>query len=187
MKDMRGTTILAVRRDGQVALGGDGQVTLGDTVIKASARKVRPLAGGSILAGFAGSTADAFTLFERFEACLSERSGGLVRAAVSLAKEWRSDKVLRHLEAMLVVADTDTLLLVSGRGDVVEPEYDIASVGSGSGFARAAARALMANTQMDARSVVKASLAIAAEQCIYTNDSVQVLTLPQHEDSNDQG
>jgi ATP-dependent HslUV protease subunit HslV len=173
----RGTTVLAVRRGGTVALGGDGQVTLGDTVIKGRASKVRTLAEASVLAGFAGSTADAFTLFERFESKLSERAGGLVRAAVGLAKDWRSDKILRHLEAMLVVADGRHTLLISGRGDVLEPEHDIAAVGSGAGYARAAARALYEHTDMDAEAIVREALSIAAEQCIYTNDQITVLTL----------
>ena len=174
---MRGTTILAVRRGDLVAVGGDGQVTLGDSVIKSGARKVRTLGDGKVIAGFAGSTADAFTLFERFEARLAERPGSLSRAAVSLAQEWRQDKILRHLEAMLVVADSKETLLISGRGDVLQPEHEIASVGSGSGFARAAARALTSHTDLGAEQIVRAALGIAAEQCIYTNDSLTVLTM----------
>ena len=173
----RGTTIVAVRHKGQVAIGGDGQVTLNDTVIKASAKKIRTLGDGSVLAGFAGSTADAFTLFERFEARLAERSGGLTRAAVALAKEWRSDKVLRHLEAMLLVADAEHLLLITGRGDVLEPDGDLVAIGSGGGYARAAAQALINHSDLDAASIVREALGIAAQQCIYTNDVIELRTI----------
>ncbi|MGE0385092.1 MAG: ATP-dependent protease subunit HslV [Gammaproteobacteria bacterium] len=169
MQQFHGTTILAVRRDGRVAIGGDGQVTLGDAVLKGNARKVRPLYGGKVIAGFAGGTADAFTLFERFEGQLEKYSGQLMRAAVELAKEWRTDRALRRLEAMLVVADASSLFLISGNGDVLEPEDDILAIGSGGGFARAAARALLAHTGLPAREIVAAGLGIAADICIYTN------------------
>jgi ATP-dependent HslUV protease subunit HslV len=163
-----GTTILAVRRDGRVAVGGDGQVTLGQTVMKGNARKVRRLYGGKIVAGFAGGTADAFTLFERFEGKL-EKFGNLTRAAIELAKDWRSDRSLRRLEALLCVADADSTFVVSGNGDVIEPEHDLIAIGSGGSLAQAAALALMQATPLPARDIVERSLNIAADICIYTN------------------
>jgi len=169
MEIFHGTTILSVRRDGAVALGGDGQVTLGNVVIKATARKVRRLYHDKVLAGFAGATADAFTLFERFEGKLEKHQGHLSRAAVELAKDWRSDRVLRRLEAMLAVADRSASLIVTGTGDVLEPEYGIVAIGSGGAYAQAAARALFENTALPAAEIVAKSLAIAGDLCIYTN------------------
>jgi len=166
--DPHGTTILAVRRNGAVAIGGDGQVTLGNTVMKGNARKVRRLYGDKVLAGFAGGTADAFTLFERFEGKL-EKYGNLTRAAIELAKDWRSDRYLRRLEALLLVGDREKLFVISGNGDVIEPEYDTAAIGSGGSFAFAAARALLENSDLDAHSIVERALGIAADICIYTN------------------
>ena len=163
-----GTTILAVRRNGRVAVGGDGQVTLGQSVMKANARKVRRLFEGKVLAGFAGSTADAFTLFERFEGKL-EKFGNLTRAAIELAKDWRTDRSLRRLEALLCVADSQSTYVISGTGDVIEPEHHLIAIGSGGGFAQAAALALMNDTQLGARDIVERSLNIAADICIYTN------------------
>ncbi len=163
-----GTTILAVRRRDAVAMGGDGQVTLGNTVMKGNARKVRRLYKDSVLAGFAGGTADAFTLFERFEGKL-EKYGNLTRAAIELAKDWRSDRYLRRLEALLLVADPGKIMVISGNGDVIEPEHDVAAIGSGGQFALAAARALLEGSELDARSIVERSLGIAADICIYTN------------------
>ncbi len=177
MDQYHGTTILSVRRGAQVALGGDGQVTLGNVVIKASARKVRKLHDGRVLAGFAGGTADAFTLFERFEAKLQEHHGQLVRAAVELAKDWRSDRALRRLEAMLAVADASASLVITGNGDVLEPEQGILAIGSGGAYAQAAARALLENTELAAREVVERSLHIAADLCIYTNHELRIETL----------
>jgi ATP-dependent HslUV protease subunit HslV len=174
--DPHGTTILCVRRDGQVAMGGDGQVTLGNTVMKGNARKVRRLHEGRVLAGFAGGTADAFTLFERFEAKL-QQYGNLMRAAIELAKDWRTDRSLRRLEALLCVADATHSLVISGNGDVIEPENDLMAVGSGGAFAQAAAQALLANTALDARSVVETSLGIAADICIYTNRNLTIEVL----------
>jgi ATP-dependent HslUV protease, peptidase subunit HslV len=174
--DPHGTTILCVRRDGQVAMGGDGQVTLGNTVMKGNARKVRRLHEGRVLAGFAGGTADAFTLFERFEAKL-QQYGNLMRAAIELAKDWRTDRSLRRLEALLCVADATHSLVISGNGDVIEPENDLMAVGSGGAFAQAAAQALLANTALDARSIVEASLGIAADICIYTNRNLTIEVL----------
>jgi ATP-dependent HslUV protease subunit HslV len=168
-----GTTILGVRRNGAVAVGGDGQVTLGNTVMKGNARKVRPLGGGKVLAGFAGGTADAFTLFERFEGKL-EKHGNLTRAAIEIAKDWRSDRYLRRLEALLLVGDREKLLVISGNGDVIEPENDLVAIGSGGAFAQAAARALVENTALDARTVVERSLTIAADICIYTNRNLVI-------------
>ncbi|GMU69411.1 MAG: ATP-dependent protease subunit HslV [Steroidobacteraceae bacterium] len=168
-----GTTILGVRRNGAVALGGDGQVTLGNTVMKGNARKVRPLGGGKVLAGFAGGTADAFTLFERFEGKL-EKHGNLTRAAIEIAKDWRSDRYLRRLEALLLVGDRDKLFVVSGNGDVIEPEHDLVAIGSGGPFAQAAARALAENTDLDARAIVERALDIAADICIYTNRNLVI-------------
>ena len=177
MEQFHGTTIVSARRDGRVALGGDGQVTLGNVVVKASARKVRRLYHERILAGFAGGTADAFTLFERFEAKLDKHQGNLLRSAVELAKDWRTDRALRRLEAMLAVADRETSLIITGMGDVIEPELGLLAIGSGGPYAQAAARALLENTQLDAENVVRKSLAIAAELCIYTNHQVIVETL----------
>jgi ATP-dependent HslUV protease subunit HslV len=174
--DPHGTTNLCVRRDGQVAMGGDGQVTLGNTVMKGNARKVRRLHEGRVLAGFAGGTADAFTLFERFEAKL-QQYGNLMRAAIELAKDWRTDRSLRRLEALLCVADATHSLVISGNGDVIEPENDLMAVGSGGAFAQAAAQALLANTAMDARSIVETSLGIAADICIYTNRNLTIEVL----------
>jgi ATP-dependent HslUV protease subunit HslV len=166
------TTILCVRRDGRVVMAGDGQVTMGQEVMKSSARKLRRLYKDRILAGFAGSTADALSLFSRFEAKLEQHSGNLSRAVVELAKEWRTDRVLRHLEALLLVADAQNTYLVSGTGDVIEPDEDVAAIGSGGPFAKAAATALLLNTQLDARAITQQAMAIAAKICIYTNDSV---------------
>jgi ATP-dependent HslUV protease, peptidase subunit HslV len=168
-----GTTILAVRRKGAVAMGGDGQVTLGNTVMKGNARKVRRLYNDKVLAGFAGGTADAFTLFERFEGKL-EKYGNLTRAAIELAKDWRSDRYLRRLEALLLVGDPEKLLVISGNGDVIEPELEAAAIGSGGSFALAAARALVDNSDLDARSIVERSLNIAADICIYTNRNLVI-------------
>ena len=171
--DPHGTTILAVRRAGAVAMGGDGQVTLGNTVMKGNARKVRRLYNDKVLAGFAGGTADAFTLFERFEGKL-EKYGNLTRAAIELAKDWRSDRYLRRLEALLLVGDPEKIFVISGNGDVIEPEYEVAAIGSGGQFAQAAARALVENTDLDARSIVERALNIAAEICIYTNRNLVI-------------
>ena len=174
MEQFHGTTILSVRRQGadgqwRVAMGGDGQVTLGAIVIKGSARKVRKIHHGQVLAGFAGATADAFTLFERFEAKLEKHQGHLVRAAVELTRDWRTDRVLRRLEAMLAVADREASLIITGNGDVLEPEHGIVAIGSGGAYAQAAARALLAHTELGAREVVASALGIAGELCIYTN------------------
>ncbi len=177
MQQYHGTTILSVRRGASVALGGDGQVTLGNIVIKASARKVRRLHHDKVLAGFAGGTADAFTLFERFEAKLDEHRGQLLRAAVELAKDWRTDRMLRRLEAMLAVADATASLVITGNGDVLEPEHGLLAIGSGGAYAQAAARALLENTELDARSIVEKSLHIAADLCIYTNHELRIETL----------
>jgi ATP-dependent HslUV protease subunit HslV len=177
MEQFHGTTILAVRRAGKVALGGDGQVTLGNVVIKAGARKVRRLYQDRILAGFAGGTADAFTLFERFEAKLDKHQGNLMRSAVELAKDWRTDRILRRLEAMLAVADRTASLIITGAGDVLEPEHGLIAIGSGGPYAQAAARALLDNTDLDADGIVRRSLAIAADLCIYTNQNVIVEVL----------
>ena len=173
-----GTTILAVRRNGAVAIGGDGQVTLGNTVMKGNARKVRRLYNDRVLAGFAGGTADAFTLFERFEGKL-EKYGNLTRAAIELAKDWRSDRYLRRLEALLLVADPEKLFVISGNGDVIEPEHDVAAIGSGGQFALAAARALVEDSSLDARGIVERSLNIAADICIYTNRNLVIEELRQ--------
>ncbi|HEX7270833.1 MAG TPA: ATP-dependent protease subunit HslV [Casimicrobiaceae bacterium] len=177
MEAFHGTTILSVRRGASVALGGDGQVTLGNVVIKATARKVRRIYNDRVLAGFAGATADAFTLFERFEAKLEKHQGHLQRAAVELAKDWRSDRVLRRLEATLAVADSNASLVVTGAGDVLEPEHGIVAIGSGGAYAQAAARALLAHTQLPAAEIVKEALTIAAELCIYTNENLVIETL----------
>jgi ATP-dependent HslUV protease subunit HslV len=173
-----GTTIVSVRRGTSVALGGDGQVTLGNIVIKASARKVRKLFHDKVLAGFAGATADAFTLFERFEAKLEKHQGHLVRSAIELSKDWRTDRVLRRLEAMLAVADKDASLIITGNGDVLEPEHGIIAIGSGGPYAQAAARALLEHTELGAADIVKQSLQIAGELCIYTNQTHSIETLP---------
>ncbi|HEY9446749.1 MAG TPA: ATP-dependent protease subunit HslV [Burkholderiales bacterium] len=172
-----GTTIVSVRRGSHVALGGDGQVTLGNVVVKAGARKVRRVYQDRILAGFAGGTADAFTLFERFEAKLEKHQGNLTRSAVELAKDWRTDRMLRRLEAMLAVADRETSLIITGSGDVLEPEYGLIAIGSGGPYAQAAARALLENTQLAAPEVVKKALEIAGDLCIYTNQqhTIEVL------------
>jgi ATP-dependent HslUV protease subunit HslV len=171
---MKGTTVLAVRREGKIAMGGDGQVTIGETVIKHTARKVRTLYQGKVLAGFAGSTADAFTLFARFENKLEQFNGNLSRAAVELAKDWRTDRVLRRLEALMTVADSDSMFLISGTGDVLEPEENVLAIGSGGPYARAAAEALVGHTEMSAVEVVREALFIASRICVYTNDQVHV-------------
>jgi len=176
MQQYRGTTIVSVRRDGIVAIAGDGQVSLGNTIMKGNARKVRTLADGRVLAGFAGGTADAFTLFELFEAKL-EQYGNLTRAAIELAKDWRSDRRLRRLEALLCVADTEASLIISGNGDVIQPEDDLMAIGSGGSFAQAAARALLDNTELGAEAIVTSALQIAASICVYTNDNIVVETL----------
>lgn len=169
MEQYRGTTILSVRRNGKVVIGGDGQVSMGNTVMKGNARKVRRLYKDQVLAGFAGGTADAFTLFERFEAKLEALNGQLVRAAVELAKDWRTDRALRRLEALLAVADKDASLIITGNGDVIQPEQDIIAIGSGGPFAQSAARALFENTDMEANDIVSKSLGIAGDICVYTN------------------
>ena len=177
MDNYHGTTILSVRRGNLVALGGDGQVTLGNIVVKASARKIRKLYRDQVLAGFAGATADAFTLFERFEAKLEKHQGHLVKSAIELTKDWRTDRVLRRLEAMLAVADKDASLIITGNGDVLEPEHGIVAIGSGGAYAQAAARALLANTELAPPEIVKKSLEIAADLCIYTNHNHIIETL----------
>jgi ATP-dependent HslUV protease, peptidase subunit HslV len=177
MKAARSTTILSVRRDGKVALGGDGQVTLGNVVAKADAVKIRRVGGGKVLCGFAGSAADAFSLLERFEKKLGDHPDNLRRAAIELAKDWRTDRMLRRLEAMLAVVDRDASLMVSGAGDVIEPTDGIIGIGSGGAFASSAAKALLAHSSLDARGIVEASLKIAGEVCIYTNQSIKVETL----------
>ena len=174
MEQFHGTTIISARRDGKVALGGDGQVTLGNIVVKASARKVRRLYHDRILAGFAGGTADAFTLFERFESKLDKHQGNLLRSAVELAKDWRTDRVLRRLEAMLAVADRESSLIITGMGDVIEPESGLVAIGSGGPYAQAAARALLENTTLEARAIVERALGIAADICIYTNRNLTI-------------
>jgi ATP-dependent HslUV protease subunit HslV len=179
VKQFDGTTVLSVRRGDSVVIGGDGQVTLGNTVLKGNARKVRRLFQDQILAGFAGGTADAFTLFERFEAKLEKHRGNLTRAAVELAKDWRTDRMLRRLEALLAVADKSTSLIITGNGDVVEPEQGIIAIGSGGPFAQSAARALLENTELSAREIVERSLNIAADICIYTNRNLTVEELNQ--------
>ncbi len=174
MEQLRGTTICSLRRAGRVAIGGDGQVTLGNTVMKANARKIRRLYKDQVLAGFAGATADAFTLFERFEGKLEKHSGQMVRAAVEMAKDWRTDRVLRRLEALLAVADAETSLIITGTGDVIEPEDGLIAIGSGGPFAQAAARALLAHTELGASEIVRAALGIAADICIYTNANLLI-------------
>jgi ATP-dependent HslUV protease subunit HslV len=173
MEQFRGTTIVSVRRDGKVAMAGDGQVSMGNTIMKGNARKVRLLAGGKVIAGFAGGTADAFTLFELFEAKL-EQYGNLTRAAIELAKDWRTDRRLRRLEALLCVANEDASLIISGNGDVIEPEDDLMAIGSGGPYAQAAAKALLENTELGARDIVEKALGIAADICVYTNQNVIV-------------
>jgi ATP-dependent HslUV protease subunit HslV len=177
MEPFHGTTIVSVRRGAHVALGGDGQVTLGNIVVKATARKVRKLYRDQVLAGFAGATADAFTLFERFEAKLEKHQGHLTRAAIDLTREWRTDRVLRRLEAMLAVADRTTSLIISGNGDVLEPEQGIIAIGSGGAYAQAAARALVQHTELPADQIVKRALEIAGDLCIYTNQNHTIETL----------
>jgi ATP-dependent HslUV protease subunit HslV len=174
LEQYRGTTILAVRRNGRVVIGGDGQVSLGNTIMKGNARKVRRLYRDQIIAGFAGGTADAFTLFERFEAKLEKHQGHLLRSAVELAKDWRTDRMLRRLEALLLVADRENILMITGNGDVIEPELDLIAIGSGGSFAQAAATALYENTELEARDIVEKALTIAASICIYTNDHLTI-------------
>ena len=174
---LHGTTILSVRRGRDVVIGGDGQVSMGDTILKGNARKVRRLYQEQVIAGFAGGTADAFTLFERFEGKLEEHRGNLLRAAVELAKDWRTDRMLRRLEAMLAVANRDHSLIITGTGDVIEPEHDIIAIGSGGNYARAAARALLAETDLSPEAIVRRGLAIAGEICVYTNDHVTIEAL----------
>ena len=174
MNQLHGTTIIAVRRDGKVAIAGDGQVTLGNTVMKKGAVKVRRMGDGNVLAGFAGSTADAFTLFEKFESKLEQYRGNLARAAVELAKDWRTDKVLRRLEALLIVVDKDHSFILSGSGDVIEPEGGAAAIGSGGPFAVSAARALLQHSNLDAKTIAMEAMKIAAEICIYTNENITV-------------
>ena len=174
MEQYRGTTILSVRRGNNVVIGGDGQVTLGNTVMKGNARKVRRLYNDSVIAGFAGGTADAFTLFERFEGKLQEHNGNLVRAAVELAKDWRTDRMLRKLEALLCVADKESSLIITGNGDVIEPENDLVAIGSGGPFAQSAASALLNNTDLSAREIVEKGLTIAGDICIYTNNNLTI-------------
>ena len=169
MEQLHGTTILSVRRGGKVVIGGDGQVSMNSTVVKENARKVRRLYNGNVIAGFAGGTADAFTLFERFESKLEQHSGNLTRAAVELAKDWRTDRILRRLEALLTVADIKTSLIITGIGDVIEPEESLMAVGSGGPYAQAAAKALLENTTLSAREIVEKGLTIAAKICVYTN------------------
>ena len=172
--NFRGTTILSVRRGDKVVIGGDGQVTLGDTVMKGNARKVRRLYHGKVIAGFAGATADAFTLFEHFEGKLEKHHGNLTRAAVEMAKDWRTERALRKLEALLSIADSKNSLIISGNGDVIEPEYDLIAIGSGGPYAQSAARALLENSDLSAREIVEKSLNIAADVCIYTNHNLRI-------------
>lgn len=174
MEQYRGTTILSARRNGKVVIGGDGQVSMGNTVMKGNARKVRRLYNDKVLAGFAGGTADAFTLFERFEAKLEKHQGNLTRAAVELAKDWRTDRALRRLEALLAVADKEASLIITGNGDVIQPEDDLIAIGSGGPFAQSAARALLDNTELQAREIVEKGLRIAADICIYTNQNLTI-------------
>ena len=177
MEQFHGTTIVSVRRGNQVALGGDGQVTLGNTVMKGTARKVRRIYNNQVLVGFAGSTSDAFALLDRFETKLEQYHGNLTRAAVDLAKDWRTDRALRRLEAMLIVADRDTTLVITGNGDVLDPEGGVAAIGSGGSFAQAAARALVDNTELAPRDIVEKALTIAGEICIYTNTNFTIESL----------
>ena len=180
MEQYRGTTILCVRRNGKLVIGGDGQVSMGNTVMKGNARKVRRIYKDQVIAGFAGGTADAFTLFERFEAKLEKHQGHLLRSAVELAKDWRTDRMLRRLEALLIVANKDAMLTITGNGDVVEPEHDLIAIGSGGAFAQSAARALLAHSQLGAREIVEHSLGIAAEICVYTNNNLTIEELETH-------
>jgi ATP-dependent HslUV protease subunit HslV len=168
------TTILCVRRDGKVAIGGDGQVTMGNTVFKQNAKKIRTIYSEKVVAGFAGATADAFTLFEKFEQKLESYRGNITRAAVELAKDWRTDKILRRLEALLIIADREHTFIISGTGDVIEPEEGIAAIGSGGAYAQAAAKALLENTQLNAREIVEKSMKIAGNICIYTNENISI-------------
>jgi ATP-dependent HslUV protease subunit HslV len=177
MEQFRGTTILCVRRNGQVAIGGDGQVSMGNTTVKGNAKKVKRIYDGKVIAGFAGGTADAFTLFERFESKLQTHSGNLTRAAVEMAKDWRTDRFLRRLEALLIVADKETSLMISGNGDVMEPEHNVLAIGSGGPYALAAARALYDNTELAAKDIVEKALNLAADICIYTNNNLTIETL----------
>jgi ATP-dependent HslUV protease subunit HslV len=177
MEQYRGTTILSYRRNGQVVIGGDGQVSLGNTVMKGNARKVRRLYNDKVIAGFAGGTADAFTLFERFEAKLEKHQGNLTRSALELAKDWRTDRMMRRLEALLAVADQETSLIITGNGDVIEPEHGLMAIGSGGPFAQSAAIALMENTGLSAKEIVEKGLNIAADICIYTNRNLTIETL----------
>lgn len=177
MSKMHGTTIICVRKNGRTAMGGDGQVTLGQTSIKHTAKKVRRLYKDNVIVGFAGSTADALTLFDKFESKLEEYRGNLRRATVELARDWRTDRILRRLEALLAVADKESMFLISGSGDVLEPDDDVIAIGSGGAFAQAAARALLRHSKMDVREVVEESLRIAAEICIYTNDKIVIEVL----------
>jgi ATP-dependent HslUV protease subunit HslV len=177
LEQYRGTTIVSVRRNGVVVIGGDGQVTMGATVMKSNARKVRRLYNNKVIAGFAGGTADAFTLFERFESKLETHQGNLVRAAVELAKDWRTDRMLRRLEALLAVADTKSSLIITGNGDVIEPEDSLIAIGSGGAYAKSAALALLENTKLNAEAIVEKSLTIAATTCIYTNNQFTIETL----------
>ncbi|MGD8514488.1 MAG: ATP-dependent protease subunit HslV [Granulosicoccaceae bacterium] len=177
MQQFDGTTILCVRRNGQVVVGGDGQVSMGDTVMKGNARKVRRLYHDRVVAGFAGGTADAFTLFEAFEAKLDKHSGNLTRAAVELAKDWRTDRTLRRLEALLIVADETAMFIISGNGDVIEPEHDVTAIGSGGQYAQAAALALMQGSEHDAHTIVEMAMKIAAGICVYTNDNLTIESL----------
>lgn len=183
MEQYRGTTILSYRRDGQVVIGGDGQVSLGNTIMKGNARKVRRLYHNKVIAGFAGGTADAFTLFERFEAKLEKHQGNLTRSALELAKDWRTDRMMRRLEALLAVADADASLIISGNGDVIEPEHGLIAIGSGGPFAQAAATALLQNTDLTAREIVEKGLNIAADICIYTNHNLTIETLDYNKSS----
>jgi len=178
LEQYRGTTILSVRRGDKVVIGGDGQVSMGHTVLKGNARKVRRLYNGKVITGFAGGTADAFTLFELFEAKLEKHQGNLLRAAVEMAKDWRTDKMLRKLEALLLVADSTTSLMITGNGDVIEPENDAIAIGSGGNYALSAALALVDNTDLDAETIVRQSLKIASDICVYTNDNLLIETLP---------
>ncbi len=177
MEQYRGTTIVSVRREGEVVIGGDGQVSFGNTIMKGNACKVRRLYENKVIAGFAGGTADAFTLFERFEAKLQAHNGQLVRAAVELAKEWRTDRALRRLEALLAIANEEASLIISGNGDVIQPEDDLIAIGSGGSFAQASAKALLENTQLSAKEIVEKSLHIAGDICIYTNQNITIETL----------
>jgi ATP-dependent HslUV protease, peptidase subunit HslV len=178
MEQFRGTTILCVRRDGRTAVAGDGQVSMGNTTVKGNAKKVKRIYDGKVIAGFAGGTADAFTLFERFEGKLQTHGGNLLRAAVEMAKDWRTDRFLRRLEALLIVADKDHALMISGNGDVMEPEHDVIAIGSGGPFAHAAARALLENTQLSAKEIAEKALNIAADICVYTNHNLTVESIP---------